>query len=654
MTTRAHEPVAPSSTHWSPADAAALYGIDRWGQPYFTVNGRGHVAVHPTGEPDRQFDLKLLVDDLQERGLPTPLLVRFPQILEHRLASLQEAFARAIAECNYEGGYCCVYPIKVNQQAHVVREILRLGRRHGFGLEAGSKPELLAVMALVDDDTTPIICNGFKDAEFIEGVILAEKIGKRIIPVVEKFSELRLIVDAARRHEVKPTIGVRVKLAARGAGRWEMSAGPQSKFGLTIAEALDAIDLLRREGMGDALKLLHFHLGSQVNDIRQIKKAITEAARVYVGLREAGADLQYLDVGGGLGVDYDGAQTDTEPSINYTLREYANDVVYYIGQVCTEAGVPHPTIFSESGRAIAAYHSVLVFDVLGRSQHPRDAADTVRRVRARDDAPAPLAQLADTWQGLNTDNLIEYFHDTQVAWDQVLNLFNLGYCGLEDRALAERLYFAICSRALEHVRQMNEPPADLAHLESLLAETYFINVSIFQSLPDSWAIGQVFPVMPIHRLEQRPTVRAVLADMTCDSDGKLDQFVTGDGLQPVLEVHPLEDAAAADGEQPAYHIGAFLVGAYQEILGDIHNLFGDTHAVHVRLDEHDHPMLEEVVEGDTVREMLGYVQFEVADLKRAMRQAVEKALRESRLTLAESRQLIAFYESGLEGYTYLE
>jgi arginine decarboxylase len=666
LTTRAaHEGAVSSSPDWSPADAAALYGIDRWGRPYFSVNDRGHVAVHPTGETDRRLDLKSLVDEMTQRGLSTPLLLRFAQILEHRMAAIQEAFARAIDEFQYEGGYCCVYPIKVNQQAHVVRDILRLGRRHGFGLEAGSKPELLAVMALVDDDQTPIICNGFKDAEFIEGVILAEKIGKNIIPVVEKFSELRLILDAARRHEVKPTIGIRVKLAARGAGRWEMCGGPRSKFGLTIAEALDAIELLGREGMGDALQLLHFHLGSQVTDIRQIKKAITEAARVYVGLREAGAYLRYLDVGGGLSVDYEGNRAEAGPGVNYTLREYANDVVYYIRQVCAEAGAPHPTIFSESGRAIAAHHSVLVFDVLGRSKYPTDAADAARRVRARahDDAsaPAPLIQLADTWQGLTSDNLVEYVHDAQLAWDQVLNLFNLGYCELEDRAMGEKLYFAICTRALEYVRQMNQPPADLEHLESFLAETYFCNFSVFQSLPDNWAIGQVFPVMPIHRLDERPTARAVLVDMTCDSDGRLDRFVTGDGLQPVLHVHPPRDEATDEptadktADPPApYRIGVFLVGAYQEVLGDMHNLFGDPHAVHVRIDEHDQPILEEVVEGDTVREMLNYVQFEVADLKRAMRQAVEKALRDNRLTLAESRQLIAFYESGLEGYTYLE
>jgi arginine decarboxylase len=631
---------------WTLNDSETLYGIRQWGNGYFSVNPEGHVAVHPTQVPNVSIDLKQLVDELRERDIALPILLRFTDILRHRVGRLHAAFANAIRENDYHGEYRCVYPIKVNQQKHVVEEINNIGKEYGFGLEAGSKPELLAVLAIVDDDKTPIICNGFKDDEFIEAVILATKIGKNIIPVVEKFSELELIVKYAKQHNVKPSIGVRVKLAAKGAGRWEQSGGVRSKFGLFISEVIEALEYLRKAGMGDCLNLLHFHLGSQINNIRNIKHAIIELVRVYVEMQRLGAGLKFIDVGGGLGVDYDGSKTDFGSSINYGLQEYANDVVFHVKEICDQCEVEHPTIISESGRAMVAHHSVLVFNVLGWSGFARfDVPDALTK-NERDDLPAPVLNLFDTFAGINEQNYMEYYHDAQISKDAVLNLFSLGYCSLEQRSLAERLFYAICSKVLLIIRKMDYVPDEFEGLESMLSDTYFCNYSIFQSMPDSWAIDQLFPIMPIHKLRQEPTCRGILADITCDSDGKVDRFIDRRKIKSVLELHPY------DGGD--YFLAAFLVGAYQEILGDLHNLLGDTNAVHVSVDETGRFTIDEVVEGDTVREVLQYVQFNADDLKRAMRKSVEKALREQKLTIDESRVLLKFYESGLEGYTYLE
>ncbi len=631
---------------WSTADAAKLYGIQQWGGGYFSVNADGHVAVHPTQDPAVTVDLKRLVDELRERDIALPILLRFTDILRHRMGQLHGAFARAIAENDYRGRYSCVYPIKVNQQKHVVEEVHDFGREYGFGLEAGSKPELLAVLAVVQDDTTPIICNGFKDDEFIEAVILATKIGKNIIPVVEKFSELELIVKYAKQHNVRPSIGVRVKLSARGAGRWEQSGGVRSKFGLFISETIEALEYLRRHGMGDCLNLLHFHLGSQINNIRNIKQAIIELVRVYVEMQRLGAGLKYVDVGGGLGVDYDGSHTDFGSSVNYGLQEYANDVVFHVKEICDAAGIDHPTIISESGRAMVAHHSVLVFNVLGWSGFARFDVPAAITPQQRAEMPGPVVNLFDTFTGLTDANFMEYYHDAQINRDAVLNLFNLGYCSLANRSLAERLFYAICSNVLTIIRRMEYVPDEFEGLEAMLSDTYFCNYSIFQSMPDSWAIDQLFPIMPIHKLDEEPTCRGILADITCDSDGKVDRFIDRRRVKSVLELHPY------DGKD--YFLATFLVGAYQEILGDLHNLLGDTNAVHVSVDETGRFTIDEVVEGDTVREVLQYVQFSADDLKRAMRKSVERALRDQKLTVDESRVLLKFYENGLEGYTYLE
>jgi arginine decarboxylase len=627
---------------WKTQDAAETYGIRHWSKGYFGINKAGHVVVYPNKQPDQAIDLKELVDQLQNRGIQLPILLRFTDILRHRMGEIHDAFRTAIKEFDYQGNYCCVYPIKVNQQRHVVEEILDFGRPFNFGLEAGSKPELLAVLALTNGLDTPIICNGFKDDEFIKMALLARKIGKHIIPVVEKFTELEAIVRYSQELNVRPVIGVRVKLATRGAGRWKWSAGFRSKFGLTVTEVLEAFDYLKQRELADCLQLVHFHLGSQITNIRNIKNALTEAARVYVELARIGAGVRYLDVGGGLGIDYDGSQTDFESSVNYTLQEYANDVVFRVKSVCDEAGVAHPTIISESGRAVVAYHSLLVFDVLGVSNFDRYSVPA----EIPPDAPQPISDLFSIYRDLSKKNFLESYHDAVQMVDEVMNLFNLGYLSIELRALAEQLFWSLCSKLLKLVRELDYVPEDLQGLEALLSDTYFCNFSIFQSMPDSWAINQLFPIMPIHRLNEPPTRRAVLGDITCDSDGKVDQFIDLRDVRNTLELHTF------DG-QP-YYLGAFLLGAYQEILGDLHNLFGDTNAVHVSLDEDGEINVDTVIKGDTVREVLHYVQYSADALAARMRKDVEKAVRSSRISVDESRQLLAFYESGLEGYTYLE
>jgi arginine decarboxylase len=624
------------------SDATELYEVERWGKGYFSIAPSGHLLVHPTKEPDRTIDLKQLTDHLQLRGISLPVLIRFRDILRHRVGDIHNAFRSAITQHQYEGRYICVYPIKVNQQRQVVEEVLDFGREYGFGLEAGSKPELLAVAAQAYNDT-PIICNGFKDAEFIEMAMLAQKIGRQVIPVVEKYTELGLILKYAAKVGVRPQIGMRVKLAARGGGRWQGSGGFRSKFGLTVAEILRGLEELKAQGMQDCFKLLHFHLGSQIPNIRIVKGALNEAARIYTELVKAGAGLEYLDVGGGLGVDYDGSQTNFESSVNYTLEEYANDVVYHIQTVCDDAGVKHPTIVSESGRAIVAYHSVLIFNVLGVSAFGEEKIpDTIKS----EEVEQPLVDLHETYQNLSARNALESYHDAQQALDMAMNLFSGGYLPLDQRCQAENMYWAILVKLKKLVAQMDDVPEDLLGLDDAMADTYFCNFSLFQSCPDSWAIKQLFPVMPIHRLHTPPTKHGVLGDITCDSDGKIDTFIDRRDVKRTLPLHKL------DGEP--YYLGVFLTGAYQEILGDLHNLFGDTHAVHVSLDERGNVVLDAVIKGDTVREVLDYVEFDADVLVRKLRQDVEHAVREGKISFEESGRLLEFYEEGLHGYTYLE
>ncbi len=626
---------------WTVADSNELYEVASWGKGYFSVGKNGNLMVHPTKDVTRSIDLKQLVERLELRGISLPILVRFREILKHRLGDIHDAFQTAISQQSYQGSYCCVYPIKVNQQRQVVEEVLEFGKEYGFGLEAGSKPELLAVVAMAGDDT-PIICNGFKDAEFIETAMMAHKMGRQIIPVVEKYTELGLILEYAEKLGVRPRIGMRVKLSSKGGGRWQSSGGYRSKFGLTVSEVLRALADLKERGLEDCFQLLHFHLGSQIPNIRIVKGALNEAARIYVELHKAGAGLKYLDVGGGLGIDYDGSQTNFESSVNYTLQEYANDVVYHLQSICDEAEVPHPNIVSESGRAIVAYNSVLVFNVLGVS----GLGEANVPLAKNEDWEQPLVDLLDTYHNLTSRNALECYHDSQQALDMAMNLFSAGYLPLEQRCHAENLFWAICRKLQRIVQHMDFVPEEFEGLDELLSDTYFCNFSLFQSIPDSWAIKQLFPVMPIHRLNEEPTVHAVLGDITCDSDGKIDQFIDRRDVKRTLPLHVFNGSP--------YYLSVFLVGAYQEILGDMHNLFGDTHAVHVSLDNNDQVVLETVVKGDTVREVLNYVEFDPDALIHRMRTDVERAVREGRLDYEQAGRFLKYYEQGLQGYTYLE
>ena len=626
---------------WTVLEAAELYEVASWGKGYFSVSPKGHLNVHPTNEPDRWVDLKLLVDRLQAQGVQTPVLIRLGDLLKHRLGEIQTAFRRAIEEYGYQSHYQCIYPIKVNQQRRVVEEVLRYGRPYGVGLEAGSKPELLAVIGTAPDDV-PIVCNGFKDERFMEMALLAGKIGRQIFLVIDTYTELELILRYAYEMGVAPAIGVRVKLASPGAGRWQASGGYRSKFGLTVTEVLRVLDELKARDMEHCFKLLHFHLGSQITNIRHIKAALNEAARIYVDLARQGAGLEYLDVGGGLGVDYDGSQTNFPSSANYTLQEYANDVVFRIQSVCDEARVPHPVIFSESGRAAVAYHSLLVFNVLGVSDRGENDVPSA----VPDHFEQPLKDLMDTYRELTVRNLLESYHDALQSLDMAMNLFGGGYLPLDQRSMAERLFWAIARKIQRLVRQLDYVPEELEGLDALLSETYFCNFSLFQSMPDSWAVKQLFPVMPIHRLDERPTHHGVLADVTCDSDGKIARFIDRRDVRRTLPLH--------DFTGEPYYLAAFLVGAYQEILGDLHNLFGDTNAVHVSLGDDGQPRIDAVVRGDTVREVLHYVEFDSPTLLGRLRSAVARAVRAGSIAHHEADRLLSFYQSGLDGYTYLE
>jgi arginine decarboxylase len=635
---------------WRIEDSLDLYNVTAWGKGYFSINAAGHVVVRPDTTEEREIDLLEVVEGLQARDLSTPVVVRFSDILAHRLKRLHDAFATAITENDYRNRYAAVYPIKVNQQRLVVEEVYRYGRDYGFGLEVGSKPELLAVMAMTENAPERlIVCNGFKDDSYIEAVTLATKLGRTIIPVVENFEELGLILKHAAAYQVRPRLGVRVKLFSEGSGRWSATAGEKSKFGLFITEILELFNVLKARDMLDCLQLVHCHPGSQLQDIRRIKDAINELAHVYAELKLMGAGLQYIDVGGGLGVDYDGSGTNFASSMNYTLNEYASDVVYRIASVCNARDIPHPMIISESGRATAAYHSVLIFDALGSSALDkfRVTGYEAEDYSGEEELPQPVQDLFEAFRAVSERRLVECYHDALTAREQVLQMFNLGLLSLEFRGLAERLYWATCAKIRDACRKLERLPEELEDLESILSDTYFCNFSVFQSLPDSWAIDQLFPIVPIHRLDERPTRTAVLADITCDSDGKIDHFVSLRDVKRTLELHELRS-----GEK--YYMAAFLVGAYQETLGDLHNLFGDTHVVHVRLHDEGGWWIEEIVKGDTANKVLEYMEYDVAELYPALARDCERAIRDGRMTIAESQALKRFYESELDGYAYLE
>ncbi len=628
---------------WTTEKAAALYGIDHWGERFLSISKKGNLMVSPTGEPAARIDLTALVEEVRERGIALPLLLRFPGILQTRLERIHQAFAEAISEYEYPGSFQGVYPIKVNQDRYLVEHIVRCGAAFDFGLEAGSKPELMAAMAMLDNPRALIICNGYKDNEYIELALRASLLGNRVILVVERPEEVSIIIRKSREVGIPPLIGLRAKLSTRGSGHWKTSAGDWSKFGLTCQQILDAAEELKRAGLHEKIVLLHFHLGSQITSVRTVKDGVEEATRLYAELVKLGLPMGFLDVGGGLGVDYDGSQTDFSSSMNYTTLEYALNVVGGILEVCRETGIEKlPTIVTESGRATVAHHAVLVCNVLGDARRI-----STKPVEPPDkDAHRLVHEMYEVLQEVDLKTMRGYFHDARHFKDQVLTLFKLGHLSLKERAQAENYFWAICQKIQKILKRIEDTPEEFENLERQLASIYFCNFSIFQSLPDTWAIEQIFPVLPIHRLDEEPTERAILADITCDSDGKIDRFIDMRDVKRVLEVHKL------DGKP--YYLAFFLVGAYQEILGDLHNLFGDTNALHVIDDSEGHYQISHVDRGDRVCDVLQWVLYRDTELIARLRRSSEAALRGGRLSLEQSRELFKLYEKLLAGYTYLE
>ncbi|MCS7031286.1 MAG: biosynthetic arginine decarboxylase [Gloeomargarita sp. SKYG116] len=644
MSTAGALTVAAVASDWSIEDSEELYRIRGWGEPYFSINAAGHVTVSPMGERGGSLDLFELVQALQKRNIQLPLLIRFPDILQNRIERLNACFAKAIARYNYNGVYRGVFPVKCNQQRHLVEALVRFGEPYHFGLEAGSKPELLIALSMLptgqEADAPLLICNGYKDREYIETAMLSRRLGHQTIIVLEQLAELELVIQASQHLGIRPVLGVRAKLSTKGVGRWGNSAGERAKFGLTIPEILETVERLRSEDLLDCLRLLHFHIGSQISAISVLKDALKEAGQIYTELMALGAPMGYLDVGGGLGVDYDGSKTNFYASVNYTMQNYANDVVAAIKDACVQKNLPVPTIISESGRALTAHQSVLVFNVLGTSEvwqgTPTPPPESAHMV---------LKNLYETYATIRPENYQEAYHDATQFKDEAISLFNLGYLSLRERAEAERLYWACCQKILDITQQQDYVPDDLEDLPKNMASIYYINLSVFQSAPDTWAIDQLFPIMPIHRLNERPSCRGTLADLTCDSDGKIDRFIDLRDVKSWLELHPYRP-----GEP--YYLGLFLGGAYQEIMGNLHNLFGDTNVVHIRLSPNGY-QIEHVVKGDTLREVLGYVQYNAEDLLEQLRRQSEAALQAKRITLEEAQRLLSHYEHSLNRYTYL-
>ena len=637
---------AEQQTNWTIDSARALYNVEGWGVGFFDINERGHVIVRPDrARLDHVVDLYDITNDLEEQGIALPVLLRFSDILRSRINSLTGHFEEAREEFAYAGGYTTVYPIKVNQQRHVVQEIVEFGKKHRVGLECGSKPELQAILGLDENTEHLIICNGYKDEEFMRLALMGQKLGHQVFIVLEQLSEIDVLLQVADEMEVTPTAGVRIKLASRGFGRWKESGGEKSKFGLNAAQLMQAIDKLKSAGRLDILKLIHFHLGSQITDIRFIKLGLQELTRFYVELRNAGLDITHVDVGGGLGVDYDGSGSTSDASVNYTLQEYANDVVYTLAEACREHELPMPHIISESGRALTAHHALLLIKVIDvESQGDRPVPELTD-----DDHPLLHEMMTDyrdaSRKNVSRRRVREIFHDVIFDKERAQELFNTGVVTLRERAVAEQIYVATVNVLARFVQKSRDDFEDIvADLDATLVDRYFCNFSLFQSLPDSWAIDQLFPIMPIHRLDEEPTRRGTLQDVTCDSDGKIDRFVGDREGNPSLELHEFRD-----GEP--YMLGVFLTGAYQEILGDLHNLFGDTNAVHIRLGPNGAYEVTDLVHGDTVTEVLNYVQFRASDLLQTFRRKVASA---KHLSRQESNTFIADYVAGLEGYTYLE
>ena len=627
--------------NWSVKKSAKLYQIKGWGEPYFTINADGHIEVRPDPTQDRAIDLYNLAMQLGERGLDLPLLIRFPNILQDRIRQLNQCFENAITEYGYEGKYRGVFPIKVNQQRHLVEEIVKFGRPWRFGLEAGSKPELLIALAAMEDEDGFIICNGYKDLAYLEAALVAQRFDNTVVVVLERIEELELAFRASEKLGIRPCLGVRAKLSSKGIGRWADSAGDRAKFGLSMSEIVRVVDELAKRDMLDCLQLLHFHLGSQVSSIIPVKNAMREAGQIYVELMKMGCEMRFIDVGGGLAVDYDGSKTDFRASMNYDLQEYAYDVVAGIQEACEKAALRPPTIVSESGRSIAAYQSVLVFDALGVDrvdfEDPAEPSAEEHRI---------LDELYETWRGIQPKNVQESWHDAQQALEEARSLFKFGYLGMRDLARAEQLFWSCCEKIRQSMKRLKYVPEELHEVDELMGAIYYCNFSLFQSAPDIWAMDHLFPFMPIHRLDEEPTIRGRLADVTCDSDGIVDHFIDVEEVQHSLDLHPVQSG------QP-YLLGMFLGGAYQEILGDLHNLFGDTNAVHVRLEEYGYSVAN-VIKGDAIDEVLRYLQYDPEEMVERVRKQAERALNQGRMTLPQLRTFMRHYEESLRGYTYLK
>lgn len=627
---------------WRVEDSAELYNIKGWGRNYFSINDKGHVVVTPR-QGDFSVDLKEVMDELQVRDVTSPILLRFPDILDNRIEKISNCFKEAAKRYDYKAQNFMIYPIKVNQMRQVVEEIVIYGKKFNIGLEAGSKPELHAVLATNIADNALIICNGYKDESYVELALLAQKMGRRIYLVVEKLNELVLIADIAKRLKIKPNIGIRIKLSSTGSGKWAESGGDRSKFGLNSSELLEALDILERRDLKDCLKLIHFHIGSQITKIRRIKNALREATQFYGQLSKLGYDIEFLDIGGGLGVDYDGTRSSaSESSMNYSIQEYANDAVSALVDVCVKNNLKQPNIITESGRSLTAHHSILILEVLEATSLPSWKDNETLPEGAHELA----RELFEIWDNLNHARLFESWHDALQIREEALDLFSLGLLTLETRAQIEKLFWSIAREVGEMADSMKHAPEELRKIARMVPDKYFCNFSLFQSLPDSWAIDQIFPIMPIHKLDEKPTRTCTIQDITCDSDGKIQNFITNGDLSSALPVHPIKA-----GEK--YYLGVFLVGAYQEILGDLHNLFGDTNAVHISVYK-DRYEIDQIIDGETVAEVLDYVQFSPKKLVRNVETWVTASMKAGKITPEEGRNFISTYRSGLYGYTYLE
>jgi len=638
-----------SNGHWEIQDARNLYNIHRWGAKYFDINEAGHVVARPLVDAGASVDLTDVIEEAKARGLKFPLLIRFQDILRHRVESINVAFRSSIAEYTYQGKYRGVFPIKVNQLREVVEEILDAGKPFDFGLEVGSKPELFAGLALQNQIGSLIICNGYKDANFIRMALLGIKLGRKVILVVEKLEELRQVIAISRQFGVEPLIGIRARLVSKGAGRWAESGGENAKFGLSTAEILAAAEMLKSENLQSCLKLLHFHIGSQVPDILTVKKAVQEAARLYAKLFKMGFQIEFLDVGGGLGVDYDGSRSAFDSSTNYTLQEYTNDVIYYVADVCNTEKVPHPDIVSESGRAIVAHHSVLIVEVFGAIEKIRPGDF----LQYGDNEHALVKELLDIKRNLGRLNKLEAFHDAHERREDAQHMFTLGVLDLPEKAKIENLYWEISQEVVQSYRGQTYVPEEIRRLEDSLGDQYLCNFSVFQSLLDHWALGQLFPIMPISRLNECPTREATLVDITCDSDGQVNKFIDLRDVRDTLPLHRLN--TNGNGQIEPYHLGFFLMGAYQDIMGDLHNLFGRVNEVHVFL-EPDEPAgyyVEEIIEGTTIVQALASVQYDENELKRQMKAQIDEAIKTDRMKPSEAMRLLDDYERGLKEYTYL-